>query len=104
MKDKITYNCPVTRAMKIIGGKWKAIILFLIVNKINRFGEMQRSIEGISKQMLSSQLRELERDGLINRKVYPIVPPKVEYSLTEKGKKAIPTIKKLAEFGNGLSM
>ena len=81
------YNsCPVTATMKIIGGKWKPIILYLISHDVNRFGELLKDIEGISKKMLTSQLRELEKDGMLKRKIYAQVPPKVEYSLTELGR------------------
>lgn len=79
------YQCPVTATMQLIGGKWKIIILWAISNNVNRFGQLQRAIPSITKKMLTSQLRALEADGLINRKVYPIVPPKVEYSITPLG-------------------
>lgn len=95
-------NCPVSKAMNVIGGTWKPVLLFLINQKINRFGEMQRNVSGISKQMLTKQLRELERDGIIDRKVFPVVPPHVEYSLTEKGKLALPSIRELAKLGRVL--
>lgn len=99
-KEKLSvFDCPVTKAMKVIGGKWKPIILFLISNEINRFGEMQRSLIGISKQMLTKELRELEKDGIIDRKVYAVVPPKVEYSISAKGKKVLPVIKELEKLG-----
>ena len=76
--------CSLVHTMNIIGNKWKPIILYLISHDVNRFGEMLRMIDGISKKMLTKQLRELEADGLINRKVFAEVPPRVEYSLTEK--------------------
>jgi DNA-binding HxlR family transcriptional regulator len=95
-------SCPVTKSMNVIGGKWKPIIIFLLINKINRFGEMQKSVVDISKQMLTKELRELEKDGIINRKVYPVVPPKVEYSLSEKGKKVLPVIKALVKFSESI--
>lgn len=80
------YNsCPVAATIALIGGKWKPIILYLISHDVNRFGEMHRMIEGISKKMLTHQLRELEADGLIHRKVYAEVPPRVEYTATGKG-------------------
>ena len=102
-REKLSpFDCPVTKAMKIIGGKWKPIILFLISNKINRFGEMQRSLQGISKQMLTKELRELEKDNMLDRKVYAVVPPKVEYSLSEKGKNFLPVIKALVKFSESL--
>ncbi len=92
-------DCPVNYCKKIIGGKWKPIVIFLIFNDINRFGIMQRSIEGISKQMLTKQLRELEADGVITRKIYAEIPPRVEYFLTEKGKTLCPIIESMRIWG-----
>lgn len=101
-KNIPAYNCPVTRAIEVIGGKWKSIIIHLVINDINRFGEMQKNLTGISKQMLTKQLRELEADGILNRKIYPVVPPRVEYSLTAQGKQAITVIRELGVFGKNL--
>lgn len=91
--------CPVTATMKIIGGKWKAIILYLISHDVTRFGEMMRHIEGISKKMLTDQLRELENDGVIHRKIYAEVPPRVEYSLTDLGFSIQPITKLMCKWG-----
>ena len=100
---KATYglynSCPVSATMKIIGGKWKPVILYLIDHDVNRFGEMMREIKGISKKMLSGQLRELERDGMIHRKIYAQIPPKVEYSLSETGKSIKPVTKMMCKWG-----
>ncbi len=85
--------------MKEIGGKWKPIIIYRIAGGINRFGVLLRSIRGINKQMLSRQLRELEADGFINRKVFPQIPPKVEYSISEKGKSLYPVINNMRIWG-----
>ena len=92
-------NCPVTATMSIIGGKWKILILFLIYNEINRFGKMSMVLKGISKQMLTSQLRELENDGIIKRIIYPEIPPRVEYFLTEKGTSLLPIIDAMKDWG-----
>ena len=78
-------GCPVSATIQIIGGKWKVVILYLISYKISRFSEIHRLIEGISKKTLTEQLRELESDGIISRKVFAEVPPRVEYTMTEKG-------------------
>ncbi len=96
------YNvCPVAFAIEKIGGKWKPIILYLISHDINRFSEMLRMINGISKTMLTSQLRALEKDGFITRLVYAEIPPKVEYSLTELGKTLRPVLITICEWAEG---
>jgi DNA-binding HxlR family transcriptional regulator len=92
-------NCPVTATMSLIGGKWKILILHLVNNDINRFGKMSMMLKDISKQMLTTQLRELESDGLIERTIYPEIPPRVEYFLTQKGKSLLPVIELMKEWG-----
>ena len=92
-------SCPVTFCMSVIGGKWKPIILFLISKGVNRFGIMQRGIAGISKQMLTKQLRELEGDGILKRVIYPEIPPRVEYFITDKGKSLFPVIESMSAWG-----
>lgn len=92
-------DCPVSFCMRVIGGKWKPILLFRISTKINRFGNLLKSIEGINKQMLSKQLKELEKDGVLERKVFAEIPPRVEYSLTTKGKSLMPVVKSMDNWG-----
>lgn len=95
------YNCPVEYTLSIIGGKWKTVILWhLANNEILRYGELKRLISGITHKTLSNQLKELESDGLINRKEYYQIPPKVEYSLTDKGKGLMPILKALCQWGS----
>jgi DNA-binding HxlR family transcriptional regulator len=95
-----TVHCPVTTALSIIGGKWKVIILWhLKEGGVKRFGELQRMVRGISQKMLTQELRDLEESGLVARKVYPVVPPKVEYSLTETGWSLKPLLEQLCEWG-----
>ncbi|MGE7762505.1 winged helix-turn-helix transcriptional regulator [Peribacillus sp. NPDC097895] len=90
--------CPVTETQNVIAGKWKIIILWHL-KETRRFGELQRLVPGISKGILTSQLRELERDQMINRKVYQEVPPKVEYSLTNAGESFMPILESMGEWG-----
>ena len=92
-------SCPVTHCMRMIGGKWKTIIIYLISIDINRFGVMQRNIEDISKQMLTSQLRELEKDEILERKIYAEIPPRVEYFITAKGRTLFPIIESMKTWG-----
>lgn len=92
-------DCPVTYTMSQIGGKWKPIILNVIDLGSNRFGLLLRSIEGISKQMLTKQLRELEENNIIHREIFPEIPPRVEYSITEKGRTVFPIIKSMSDWG-----
>ena len=84
------FNCPVEATIQLIGGKYKAVILWHLMNKTLRYNEIHKLIPKATDKMLAQQLRELEKDGLINRKVYPVVPPKTEYSLTEFGKTLTP--------------
>ena len=92
-------ECPAERATYFIGGKWKIRILFnLYYKKKVRFGELKKILVKITQQMLSKQLKELELDGIINRKVFQVVPPKVEYSLTDFGTSVIPVLRSLDEW------
>ncbi|MEM1320496.1 MAG: helix-turn-helix domain-containing protein [Bacteroidota bacterium] len=98
-KSMQLHECPVTYTMSKIGGKWKPIIIYFISQGANRFGILQRGIEGISKQMLTKQLRELEADGILNRKIYAEIPPRVEYSLTELGLSLMSIIVHMRDWG-----
>jgi len=93
-------NCPVTATMNVIGGKWKILIIHLINNDIRRFGKISMMLKDISRQMLTTQLRDLERDGILERVIYPEIPPRVEYFLTEKGKALVPVLDSLKNWGN----
>ncbi|MEO1625831.1 MAG: helix-turn-helix domain-containing protein, partial [Bacteroidota bacterium] len=101
MENKsVTINqCPVTFTMSKIGGKWKPILLFLISKGANRFGILHRGIEGISKQMLTKQLRELEADGILERKIYAEIPPRVEYFISDLGQSLMPIIVSMRDWG-----
>jgi DNA-binding HxlR family transcriptional regulator len=89
-KVKKKYNkagdCPIAATVDVIGGKWKPIIIWILMHEPKRFGELSKSIPGISLKVLARHLKELETDSIIIRKAYPEVPPKVEYSLSEKGR------------------
>ncbi|QSE97064.1 winged helix-turn-helix transcriptional regulator [Fulvivirga lutea] len=98
---KVYYN-PVEFAMDQIGGTWKMPILWRLKDKVLRFSEFKKTMPKITDKMLTTQLRELEKNGFINRKVYPVVPPKVEYTITEKGLRAIPIIDAIRIYGQGL--
>lgn len=92
--------CPVMTTLAVIGGKWKPAILWqLQQEELLRFGALKKRIPNITQKMLTQQLRELEADGIVNRKVYPEVPPRVEYRLTEYGKTLTPILDEMARWG-----
>jgi DNA-binding HxlR family transcriptional regulator len=93
------YDCPVKLTAHVIGGKWKPLILFYLEGGTRRFGELCKLIPGMTKKMLTQHLRELERDGLVHRKVYAVVPPKVEYTLTRHGKSLKPILQLMSAWG-----
>ena len=92
-------KCPLTYAVRITGGKWKPIIICRLYKGLNRFGILHRSIEGISKNMLTRELREMEANKILTRKIFAEIPPKVEYTLTKKGEGLIPIFDKLIDWG-----
>ena len=96
--------CPVEAALDMIGGKWKVIILFRLFEGTKRFNELRRLHPNITQRMLTNQLRELERDGLVHREVYAQVPPKVEYSLTENGRSLKPVLQSLKRWGEAKAL
>lgn len=92
--------CPMSYTVSIVGGKWQWVILWLLYNeKVQRYGELKRRLPTISHKMLSQQLSALEYEELIQRKEYPQIPPKVEYSLTAKGESLIPILQLMAQWG-----
>lgn len=97
-KNKLYYN-PVEFAMDRIGGTWKMPILWRLKDKVMRYGELKKDIKHITDKMLTSQLRELEEEGFVARKVYASVPPKVEYSITRRGQKAIVVVTAIRNYG-----
>ncbi len=96
-----TINCPVSAALGLIGGKYKALILWHLVPGKRRYGALARLIPQATPKMLTQQLRELEADGLLSRTVYPVVPPKVEYALTDFGKSLKPVLDRMYAWGEG---
>lgn len=99
MDDKV-FNCEKELTLSVIGGKWKMLVLWhLGKGGTKRFGELKSLIPGITQRMLVNQLRELEEDQIVHREVYPVVPPKVEYSLTEQGKSLMPILDSMYEWG-----
>ncbi len=100
MENKLEYiACPVTATMALIGGRWKTIILHVLSENTRRFGEISCRIPSISRKVLTEQLKELEADGLISRKQYKEIPPRVEYSLTALGKSLSPILNEMAIWG-----
>ena len=93
------YHNPVEFLLDRLGGKWKIPILWRLSKRVWRYNELQKDIPLVTHKMLTQQLKELEKDGFIQRKAYAVIPPKVEYGLTEKGKAVIPFIEKLREWG-----
>jgi len=98
-KLRISNKCPLSSALMLLSGRWKLVIIWNLQPAVVRFSELQRAIPAITKKMLTQQLRELEADGLVTRKVYAVVPPKVEYSLTKRSKSLLPVLKKLYAWG-----
>ena len=92
-------GCPVEAALEIIGGKWKGLALYHLMGGTKRFTELKRLSGAVTQRSLTKQLRELEADGIVARTVYPVVPPKVEYALTEKGEALVPVLSALKAWG-----
>lgn len=96
---KYSTDCGLFRVQKMVGGKWKLILLWCISEKPIRFGEINRTFPDLTQSMLTKQLRELEDDGLAHREVYKVVPPRVEYSLTDLGQQFLPILHSMYEWG-----
>lgn len=99
MQDELP-ACPVETTLLLISDKWKVLILRDLLGGTLRFGELRRSLGSVSQKVLTANLRQMERDGLVHRKVYPEVPPRVEYSLTETGKSLRPVIEAMRDWGS----
>lgn len=94
-------HCPVEATLELIGGKYKALILWHLAEGKLRFSQLRNQIKGVTPKMLTQQLRELESKFLIHREVFPVVPPKVEYSLTDLGKSLMPLLVAMRDWGSG---
>lgn len=92
-------GCPVEASLELIGGKWKGVALYHLLEGTKRYNELRRDVGNVTQRMLTKQLRELESDGLIIRKVFPVVPPRVEYSLSKKGRTLEPILLALRDWG-----
>ena len=99
MKSKDLPKCPIETTLKMLGCKWKVLIIRELLTGTKRFGELKRAVTGITQKVLTSKLREMEELGLLEREVYPQIPPKVEYSLTERGKSLIPILETMCDWG-----
>jgi len=100
METEQSLICPTETTLKIIGGRWKVLILWQLQSGTRRFGELRRLVTGITEKMLTQQLRELERDGLVHREIYREVPPRVEYSLTPRGESLRPILVAIHSWGS----
>lgn len=100
--DRMPEKCPITNTMKVLGGKWKPIILYSLIDGSVRFGKLAAYIPAISRKILTEQLKELVQDGLVRRVEYAEVPPRVEYSLTPLGETAIPILNTMCQWGKML--
>ncbi len=98
--DGAFYYCPVDLTLHIVGGRWKGIVIWNLRDGVKRFSELKRILVTINDKMLSQVLKELEIQGVVNRKVYEVVPPKVEYSLTKEGKKLLPIMQAMSDYGS----
>lgn len=96
------FDCPLEATLAMIGGKYKILIVYFLINQTLRYSELQKLLPQASPKMLAQQLKELERDGLVHRELYPVVPPKTEYSLTERGKSLAPIILAIYQWGEQL--
>jgi DNA-binding HxlR family transcriptional regulator len=97
--DGTFFYCPVDLTLSVIGGRWKGLVFWNLRDGARRYGELKKILIGINDKMLSQVLKELEKSGVVDRKVFEVMPPKVEYSLSEEGKKLLPVMKLMSEWG-----
>jgi DNA-binding HxlR family transcriptional regulator len=97
--DGTFFYCPVDLTLSVVGGRWKGLVFWNLRDGAKRYGELKKILVGINDKMLSQVLKELEKNGVVNRKVYDVVPPKVEYTLTKEGKKLLPVMQLMSNWG-----
>jgi DNA-binding HxlR family transcriptional regulator len=102
-KSRKAVGCPVEVTLRVIEGRWKVLVLHYLIDGTKRFNGLHRLLVGVSPRTLAKQLRELERDGILRRKVFPEIPPHVEYSLTELGRSLRPVLDAMHDWGNAFS-
>lgn len=102
-KSRKAVGCPVEVTLKVIEGRWKVLVLHYLLEGTRRFNELHRLLVGVSPRTLAKQLRELEKDGIVRRKVFPEIPPRVEYSLTELGRTLRPVLGAMHDWGDAFS-
>jgi DNA-binding HxlR family transcriptional regulator len=102
-RSRKSVSCPVETTLRVIGGRWKVLVLHYLLEDTKRFNELHRLLGGISPRTLTKQLRELERDGIIRRKVFPVIPPRVEYSLSSLGKSLEPVLSSMGDWGDAFA-
>jgi DNA-binding HxlR family transcriptional regulator len=102
-RSRKNVGCPVEVTLRVIAGRWKVLVLHYLLEETKRFNGLQRLLAGISARTLAKQLRELERDGIIRRKVFPEIPPRVEYSLTPLGRSLEPVLRSMHSWGEDYS-
>lgn len=98
-RSRKSVSCPVETTLRVVAGRWKSLVIYYLLEDTHRFNELHRLLRGISPRTLTKQLRELERDGIIRRKVHAEVPPRVEYSLTPLGRSLEPVLRSMGEWG-----
>lgn len=98
----VRHTCGMSLAIEVVGGKWKLHMMWVLADGPRRFGEIRRMLEGISEKVLTEQLRQLERDGIVERTIYAEVPPRVEYELTRLGKELAEALNPLEQWGDSL--
>src|SRR5262245_5060340 len=102
-KSRKSVGCPVEATLRVIEGRWKVLVLHYLLDGAKRFNSLQRDLSGVSARTLAKQLRELERDGILRRKVFAEIPPRVEYSLTDLGKSLKPVLYAMHDWGEAYS-